>query len=81
MAHWGDWAVQQFNFRIIGEVNNVHEVEKFFGDSVMRPRERADLGGYNTDPMAGEIVGFLCLVDLSQHMTFSVNVFFHKCPN
>jgi len=77
MAHWGDWAVQQFNFRVIGEVNKVHQLENIFGDLVMKPRERADLGGYNTDPTAGEIVGFLCLVDLSQRVTFSVSNLFN----
>lgn len=72
MAHWGDWAIPQFNFRVIGEMRNFKHLVKIFGEELMRPRECADLGGYNPDPNYGEVVGFLCFIDRSNNFTFSV---------
>jgi len=74
MAHWGDWAVPQFNFRVLGEITNMDNLQAIFGEMAVCPREREDLGGYNTDPTEGEIVGFLCLLDLSEKFTFSYDV-------
>ena len=72
MAHWGDWAIPQFNFRIIGEIHIFNHLVEIFGEELMWPRERADLGGYNPDPNYGEVVGFLCFIDRSNNFTFSV---------
>lgn len=71
MAHWGDWALQQFNFRIIGEIRKHRHLEEIFGEEFLRPKEREDLVPYNPDPSEGEVVGFLCF--FTKPFTFSVS--------
>lgn len=73
MAHWGDWAVQQFNFRLIGSTSNIAHLKTIFGEEALLPREISDLSGYNTDPTAGRIVGFMCFI--VPFFTFSVCFF------
>jgi hypothetical protein len=70
MAHWGDWVLQQFNFRIVGDMSQTKDIARIFGEEMLRPREHTDLSGYNTDPSAGKIVGFLSF--LMPSFTFSV---------
>ena len=70
MAHWGDWAIPQFNFRTIGEISKRSTLVKIFGDETLRPRECAELSGYNNNVTLGPIAGFLCF--LERKFTFSV---------
>ena len=72
MAHWGDWALQQFNFRIIGEVSSMDHLKAIFGDLVVQPREQGDAGVFNKDPSCGKVNGFMCMIDLSEKFIFSV---------
>jgi len=65
MAHWGDWSLKQFNFRVIGEISKIKDLQAIFGEELLRPRECDDLEPYNPDPSMGEVVGFMCFLDPS----------------
>jgi len=72
MAHWGDWSLMQFNFRVVGEISKIPHIHSIFGAKMLLPCERVDLDPYNTDPTLGKISGFLCFVDPT-HFKFSYN--------
>jgi len=74
MAHWGDWSLMQFNFRVVGEISKIPHIHSIFGAKMLLPCERVDLDPYNTDPTLGKISGFLCFVDPT-HFKFSVCFF------
>lgn len=74
MAHWGDWSLQQFNFRILGQISRHTCLEQIFGKELLLPKERTDLYLYNEDPSVGEVGGFMCF--LNKPFTFSVRWLF-----
>jgi len=63
MRHWGDWGKKQFNFGVVGAISKLNDILDIFGEELLRPRELDDVLPYNTDPSAGDVVGFMCFLD------------------
>jgi hypothetical protein len=44
---------------LIGWVSNTDQLAQIFGGPFVKPKQQADMGGYNTSVWNGEICGYL----------------------
>jgi len=72
-AHYGDWALPQFRTRLVGSIKSLEELHAVFGPQFVKPKQQADLGGYNCDLEKGPLCGYLLFLDNNKTFTFSYN--------
>jgi len=76
--HIGDWSVPRFTLRIIGDFavkgdTSLILLRKVFGSCFTKPRRTADLSGYNGDPKAGPLRGWLNFINVHKKVEVSYN--------
>ena len=71
-AHYGDWALPQFQTRLLGSLNSLEKLREVFGTCFVQPKQQPDLDGYNTDPTKGPLAGYLLFLNYHNTFTFSV---------
>jgi len=68
-----NWATPTYQKRILSTLDTIADLHKIFGSQFAAPFQISDVGGnYNSNPVNGEVGGFIHFLDYTKGFTLSV---------